>query len=188
LATVGKEALIKRFGREGEKLYCLAHGLESPPSTRKSMSITAETVLEKDINDTHVLHRYIRYTTDKLCYLLKEHDMVIDRFSFHITYTDNKRTQKTKRFPSPTVDFLKLTHASEQLFDELYQRRVGIKSIKLVAPAPEPDSGRIDLFETTWDRKQQALGRGIADLRKRIGFSAILDANTVTLKSRESET
>ncbi len=188
LQPVGKEALIKRFGREGEKLYCLAHGLESPSSTQKSVSISAETVLEKDINDIRIVHRYIRYTTDKLCYLLKEHDMVIDRFSFHITYTDNKRTQKTKRFPSPTADFLALTHASERLFEEIYQRRVGIKSIRLVAPAPEPDPGHIDLFESTWDKKQQALGRGIADLRKRIGFSAVLDAKTVALGSGKMNT
>lgn len=184
IEKVGKDALIKRFGREGEKLYSLAHGLESRSSTRNPVSYSAETVLEKDINDMHILHRYIRYTADKLCYLLKEHELVIDRFSFHLTYTDNKKTQKTKRFSSPTADFLKLTHSSEQLFEELYQRRVGIKSIKLVAPSPESDPGQIDLFETTWDQKQQALGRGIADLRKRIGFSAVMDANTVTLKPK----
>jgi DNA polymerase-4 len=177
VASLSKEDLHLRFGSEGERIYSIAHGVDSEfASSRPEEVLQAESTLDRDINDHHLLIQHVRYTVDKLCFQIKSRRMNLTRLLFVLRYADNKTVQKTLVFRNPTNDFLAISSAATRMFEELYTRRVGIKTIRLVAKRPCKETGQLDLFETVWQWKQTRLSEGITNIRTRMPFDAILTA------------
>ena len=173
---LGKETLMRHFGSEGEKLYSLTLGISSKSMIKPTCLLSAETVLDRDINDNELLFRKVRYTVDKLCFLLKKNNQCVDRFQFVLTYGDNKSVQKTVAFPMFTNDFLTIAGAAVRAFIFLYQRRVSVKSVRLIVKNPQANPGQTSLFETTWEHKQQALAEQITRVRSAIKFDSVVSA------------
>ncbi len=176
IQTLGKDALVARLGSEGERLYSLAVGVDAKRKVEKKETIDAETVLDRDINDEKTLRQHVRYTADKLSHLLVSASVWTSRLTFVLTYTDNRRTQKTASFASPTHERDTLTHTALQLFRDLYQRRVAIKTLRLVVRQPRQDTNQIDLFESAHDRRQRTIGHAMSKVRDRFGFDAVIPA------------
>jgi Nucleotidyltransferase/DNA polymerase involved in DNA repair len=176
IRRLGKETLMRHFGSEGEKLYSLTLGISSKSMVKPTCLLSAETVLDRDINDNELLFRKVRYTVDKLCFLLKKNNQCVDRFQFILTYGDNKSVQKTVAFPMFTNDFLTIAGAAIRAFIFLYQRRVSVKSLRLIVKNPQANPGQTNLFETTWEHKQQALSEQITQVRSKIKFDSVVSA------------
>jgi nucleotidyltransferase/DNA polymerase involved in DNA repair len=180
LQKLSKQALVSRFGTEGEKLYSMAMGgsvsLGSPRDKSFGLPCRAETVLENDINDIGIIMNKVRYTVDKICFLLKNSNVQVTKFTLTIKYSDNKKSQKTITLPSLTNDFLTMAQYAQQAFVAQYQRRVAIKSIILDTKDVRPDPCQTSLFETSWERKQLALARQIMKVRNENSFDAVVSA------------
>ncbi|MDD5674142.1 MAG: hypothetical protein PHC61_08270 [Chitinivibrionales bacterium] len=176
VTRIGKEALMRRMGAEGEKVYALAGGNAAQSARAAVAPIKAETVLDADINDQEALRQMVRNTADKFCFELKRKNYNIERFTFTLTYTDHKKVQKTASLPTATNDFLTITGKASALFFELYQRRVAIKSMGLIAGNAQPETGQLSLFETVREQKQKALSASIVDVREKMDFSSVLSA------------
>jgi DNA polymerase IV len=170
------DALVSRFGLEGEKLYSMAMGGASATAAKKRERLVAETVLENDINDMDIIVQKVRHTVDKLCFLLKNRDVQIKKFTVTIRYSDNKKSQKTVALPGLANDFLTMTKYAQQAFSALYRRRVALRSIMLDTKDVRPDPCQTSLFETSWERKQAALARQILKVRNENSFGAVVSA------------
>ena len=187
---ISRDALVARFGAEGEKLYSLANGgavypfgrrLEAPAGVYAEASpLRAETVLENDIIDMDIIIQKVRHTLDKLCFLLKNDDVQVTKFTLTIRYSDNKKTQKTVALPHMTNDFLTMAQYAQRAFSALYQRRVALRSITLDAKDFRPDPCQTSLFETSWERRQAALARQIVKVRNENSFGAVVSACDLT--------
>jgi nucleotidyltransferase/DNA polymerase involved in DNA repair len=170
---LGRETLVHHFGAEGEKLYGLTMGMYSFPTATAKAPTCAETILDRDINDWGRLHDKVRYTADKLCFLLKSENLCIDRFVFALIYGDNKTVQRTVALPDWTNEYLPIAGCACKAFTELYQRRVAVKTLRLIARSPQADPGQTDLFETAWERKQRSLALQITRVRKKLSFESV---------------
>lgn len=177
IRLLSKEALLVRFGKEGEKIYALVNGFDLPQKPQSNLKLQAQAPLTKDINAMDLLTQKVRYTADKLCYQIKQYDQSISRFTLSLLYSDNKRVQKTIALPGPTNNFFTIANAAEQAFHELYTRRIAIKSMQLHSSRPTKNSGQVDLFESAQDHKQQALSRAITTIRGRLSFDKLLSAS-----------
>lgn len=177
IQRLGKEALIRRFGTEGEKLYSLINGIDAGSRPKPVPTIHARMVLERDTNDRDLLLRRLRYTADKLCDQLKRSRLRAKKLTVILTYTDRKTVRATVGLPLETDDFPTIAHRAWTTFESLYRRRVALKSIELSIPRPARDSGTQDLFETGWERKQRALGRSIAAVREKLSFDMVLSGS-----------
>jgi nucleotidyltransferase/DNA polymerase involved in DNA repair len=173
---ISKEALVARFGLEGEKLYSLAMGgtAQTIVGARHGVPLRAETVLENDINDMDIIIQKVRHTVDKLCFLLKTENVQIKKFTVTISYSDNRKSQKTVALPGLTNDFLTMAQYAQQAFNVLYQRRVAIRSIALDTKDVRPDPCQTSLFETSWERRQAALARQIVKVRNENSFETVV--------------
>ena len=176
LCRLGKETLLRHFGAEGEQLYALTMGICPPAAVAPAAAPCAETILYRDINDWRILHDKVRFTADKLCFLLKSKNLCINRFIFELTYGDNKTVQRTAVLPEYTNEYLPIAEYACRAFTDLYQRRVAIKSLRLVARTPQADPGQTNLFETVWEQKQKALARQIARVRTKLSFESVKSA------------
>ena len=182
---LGRQALEARFGAEGDKLYTLACGLdlEELKTSRRgafaSRAAFAETVLEEDINDDDMLGRKVRLTADKLAFQLRKGGLQADRLIVAIRYADGKAARRTVVIRPRTDAFRILADRALETFRSLYLRRVALRSIALTAPEPKPDTGQQNLFDSSADRRQKALGDALAKIRGRSGFGIILSGANV---------
>ncbi len=178
IRALGRLALETRFGAEGNKLYTLACGLDLEEIKAVRQGVFAETVLEEDINDDDALSRKVRLTVDKLVFHLRKGGLQADKMTVAIRYADGKAVRKTLTVPR-TDAFRILADQAVETFQALYLRRVAIRSIALTVPTPKADTGQQNLFDSTGDRRQKALGDALAKIRSRSGFGSILSGANV---------
>jgi DNA polymerase IV len=179
LLGLGREALAAHFGKEGERLYALASGLDLAALSREPEDTASETILDKDINDTDALHRLVRLTVDRLVFRLRKERSAADRFTFEIRYADNRSGRKTFSCPRPTQDFGPLASEAIRIFDVLYTRRVAIKSMRMSARKPGKSDGQLDLFQSPEAAKSGAIGRALDRIRAKHAFAAVLSGSSV---------
>ena len=178
------DELRSRFGKEGEKLYALVHGIDCTTWPTPHIRIEETTRLDRDTNDMHTIIRHVRITVDKFCYAVKKTDMLVKSFTVVLVYADNKRTQKSIRLSAPTNDFLIVIHHAVSTFKVLYRRRIGIKRIMLQSGAFTPDPLQTYLFESSWEKKQKAISSKIQDVRQKMGFAAVMSGSTVGVSKK----
>ena len=160
--------------------------MDAKKKVEKKKTIEVETVLDRDINDEKMLRQHVRYTADKLSHLLKTESAWTSRLTFVLAYTDNRTTQKTASFASPTHDSGTLTETALQLFRDLYQRRVAIKMIRLVVRWPRQDTGQINLFESAGEKRQRTIDHAITKVRTRLGFDSVIPAANYIAREPEA--
>jgi|GEM_PF-443997 len=171
-----RDALVKRFGMEGEKLFKMVRGIDPITKTPHPSVLQVETVFKKDITHLQTIARYIRHTVDKLCHQLIAQHLLIDKFTFILKYTDHRTVQKSTSLPAATNELQMIMKKAEQLFEDLYQRRVGIKSVKITAKNPMRNAGQLGLFDTERERKGRRFWDGITMVRSKLHFNTLFSA------------
>lgn len=179
VAAVGRAALVNRFGAEGDKLYAMASGVYEQEMHEDPGIFQVETVFQKDSNDSAALHEQLQYVVDKFCHQIKRCNLCIRQFTMVLRYSDNKRRQKTVRLPHETNDFSILMTMALRLFDELYERRIALRSVTVLARHTGQESGQLNLFDGERERKQQLLAEGIVTVRNRFQFRSVVRGATV---------
>ena len=178
--SLDRRALRRRFGRrEGERLYGAVRGLEAGARPGAPAVIEAETVLREDANDDGLLRAAVALTVDRACHELRLHGLAARSLTLRITYTDDRRAQRTSRLPAVTDEFPVLCAAAEGLFHQIHVRRAAVRSIEAVPSRTSPASGQQDLFDGEAGRRRRCLGAAITDIRSRMGFGAVVGAGAL---------
>lgn len=173
IQNLGRQAVAARFGGEGDKLYTLACGLDMAQVAVKRRGISAETVLEEDLNDDDALARKVRLTADKLAFRLRKEGAVAARLTVAIRYSDHKAARRTLKVAPVTDGFKELAELAMEGFLGVHTRRVALRSIGLSVTQPGAEKGQVDLFEGQGDRKARAIGDALMKIRGRGGFASI---------------
>lgn len=182
ILALDRKALRRRFGRQvGERLYGLVRGLESQARDARPSAIEGETVLACDANDERLLRDALRLAVDKACDGLRQAGQVAKAVRLRLVYTDNRRSQKTAQLPASTDDFAALSAAAQRLFAAAHVRRVALKAVAVAALRTSPCTGQRDLFEGIEAQKRRQLGAALTDIRRRMGFSAVVVAGALEL-------
>lgn len=177
-----RPALVKRLGRaDGEGVYGLVRGVELRGRRSTREQVSAETVLQHDVNDEYALAQLVRLTVDKVCDQLRRDDLVARRVAVQLTYTDNRRARRSAVMPVSTDSFDTVAETALGLFGELHARRVALKAIEVIAMRPARDSGQLDLFVGDAERRERSLGKAITNIRGRMGFGAVLGATEMAV-------
>ena len=194
--AVGRVALARRFGGEGEHLFALVRGIGwngekvdrgsgaigdgAVDGTRSDCGpVEVETILERDVIDSALLDQSVRYTADKVCHQLKTLGRSLVTFTMVLRYSDGVRRQRSTALGRPSQAFTEIAAVAVELFREVNDRRIAIKSISIRAGRMQAESGQGDLFDGREEAKRRALSRSIASIRQRSGFGAILSASTL---------
>ena len=178
--SLDRRALRRRFGRrEGERLYGAVRGLEAEARPGAPAGIEAETMLREDANDDGLLRAAVALTVDRACHELRLHGLAARSLTLRITYTDDRRAQRTSRLPAATDDFPVLCAAAEELFHQIHVRRAAVRTIAALPSRTCPASGQQDLFDGEAGRRRRCLGTAITDIRSRLGFGAVVGAGAL---------
>ena len=183
-----RRALRRRFGRlAGERLYGAVRGLEVEALPGAPGVIEAETVLREDANDDGLLRAAVALTVDRACHELRSRGLAARSLTLRVTYTDDRRAQRTSRLTAATDDFPVLCAAAEALFRQIHARRVAVRAISAVPSRTSPASGQQDLFDGESGRRRRCLGAAITDIRSRLGFGAVVGAGALEVTATGKE-
>ena len=183
--SLDRRALRRRFGRrEGERLYGAVRGLEVGARPGAPAVIEAETVLREDAADDGLLLAAVALTVDRACHALRSRGLAARSLTLRVTYTDDRRAQRTSRLPASTDEFPALCAAAEGLFHRIHVRRAAVRAIAAVPSHTSPASGQQDLFDGEAGRRRRRLGAAITDIRSRMGFGAVVGAGALEVAAR----
>jgi nucleotidyltransferase/DNA polymerase involved in DNA repair len=183
LLALDRATLVRRFGKEeGARLYGLVRGLAPEGRRRGADTVEAETVLSTDVNDDGLLLDAVRLTASKATHEMRRLGQVAGSLRLTLTYSDNRRAQKTVRLPASTDDFGRIERAVLGAFAESHVRRVALKSIHVAALRTSPATGQRDLFDGVTQAKARRLGAALTDIRQRLGFDAVVPGGALRLR------
>lgn len=172
LRQIPPTLLVREFGRTGRSLWEKAHAIDDSPVQpyRDQKSISTERTFEQDSIDVRWLHEQLRAMTALLAFELRQRGQLCANVTVKIRYADFNTFTRQRQIPYSASD-RRLVATAIELFDQLFQRRQGLRLIgvrfsHLVAGSPQ-----LDLFDDAAEdaRLLQALDR----IRARFGTKAI---------------
>ena len=179
--NLGRQSLACRLGKEGEVLYSLSRGVDLIPRAEGKREVKVESVLNRDINDFSRLKQYAKLISDKLSHQLKLRGMKTKRVTVILKYSDDRTTRKTVQLGGPTNEFSALMPVVVETFEQLYQRRIAIKSIRAVVRSPLADNGQLNLFESNSARKFRHRTYAISRIREKMGFNSVMNGSYLNI-------
>ncbi len=187
LRTLSRNALIRRCGPEGEKLYALCRGVFVPPSPHKQECITVESMVSKDNNDTCALRILLKLTVDKFCHQIRIHKSLISRLTLCIVYADMHRTQRSCKFTPATSDCATIEHRAHMLFTTLYTRRVSLRSLYLQSLPETGESMQQNLFDSAHTHKVNQVATSVTKAREVFDFDCIKSGVHIVARQRDHQ-
>ncbi len=133
------DLLERVFGKPGRSLWNKAQGIDNSPviQYQERKSVSTERTFDKDTIDVIKLKGILTAMTENLAFQLRRGNKVTACVSVKIRYSDFHTQEKQANIAHTSADHT-LIHKVQELFDNLYQRRVlvrliGIRFSKLVS-------------------------------------------------------
>jgi DNA polymerase-4 len=104
LQRLGERELVRRYGREGERLFHLAHGRDNRPvrSDRETKSVSAETTFDTDISSFRPLELRLWRLSERLSARLKEKELAGTTITLKLKTADFRIRTRAQSLDRPT--------------------------------------------------------------------------------------
>ncbi len=168
--------LMRRYGREGGRLFRLSRGVDSRPVSpeRETKSISAETTLDEDIGDPDRLRPILWRLSEKLARRLKRAGLAARSVTLKLKTHDFRIRTRSRSGFAPTQLAIMLYRLSEAMLTAEANgprfRLIGIGVHDFADPA-EADRGDLVDQETP---RESAAAAAIDKLREKFGDAAII--------------
>ena len=169
--------LTKEFGRNGERLWQLAHGLDErkviPDSEVKSIS--QEITFATDIDSLDILQASALDLTEGVCYRLRQAGLNGRTVHLKIRFEDFSTITRARGLSAATNATADIWHLADTLLcRELANKKFSVRLIGVgVTNFGESETAQADLFKPAGRSKQNALDELTDEIRKRYGKSKI---------------
>lgn len=173
LQRAGERELVCRYGDEGARLFCLAHGVDRRPvrPERDSKSMSAETTFEQDIEDFRALEVILWRLSETVSSRLKASDLAGSTVMLKLKSNKFRTRTRAQSFAPPTQLAAKIFAVGRELLagemDGTAYRLVGIGISSL---CPVGDADMTDLIDDRTAAAEHAVDR----LREKFGRAAVL--------------
>ncbi len=175
-----REWLVDRFGRFGERLHELAHGIDHRPVVPDSeaKSLSHETTFPVDVADRATLRARLLDLTEQVARRLRRHDRLARTVQLKLRLADFRSLTRSRTLPEPTDVTADLWQATAELFQATMAREtrpvrlIGMGVHDLVDPVSEPHV-QGDLFAEPRRRRQREIDRLADAIQSRFGPDGI---------------
>ena len=180
LLRYSKDFLKKHFQRDGEKLYAFCQGLnlDFKTSQKNSNKEEAHHTFQQDSVDLKTIEGALCSIADQLAYQLRQRRAVSRQYSLTLNYSDDRMVQTKKILPQPSNHCAGLRKMFKDALLQIHKRRIGIRSISIIAHQLTEGIIQADLFSSVGE-KELALEKSMDTIRNKIGFHGITTANTM---------
>lgn len=165
------------LGPYGVLLRDRARGIDPSPvqgGEPAQRIVSAVHSFAEDANDPLVLERALTVLIRDLGYEIRAEGFAAGGVRLHVLYTDGRRTQGIRRFPSPLCYDAELLPPARGLLRSLITRRVRVRSLRCELVDLSPDDRQLDLFLPPELRRNRSFQQSLDRIRKRFGRQGIL--------------
>jgi DNA polymerase-4 len=177
------ELLHERFGRAGEHLWRLAHGIDNRRVVpdHQAKSVSHETTFDVDVDDPEVLRSWLLELTEQVARRMRRHGLRGRTVQLKVRFADFRTITRSQTLPQPT-----------NVTDELWRAAAEVLASRLPAGHPPvrllgmgvsglDRSGHTQrmLFDDAEHERQSQLDATTDAIRDRYGRSAIGRAGAI---------
>jgi DNA polymerase-4 len=168
--------LMRAFGAEGQRLYRLAHGVDSREVSpdREAKSVSAETTFNDDVASLRALERDLWLLSEKVSRRLKADRLAGATITLKLKTADFRLRTRARSLDSPTQLAAKIFAVGQDLLrreaDGTRFRLIGIGASAL---ADETDADPADLVDRQGERRAAA-EHAVDKLRDKFGRDAVV--------------
>lgn len=176
LRQLKPELLRDRFGRGGEHLWQLAHGIDHRPVVpdREAKSISHETTFSVDIDDQELLRTWLLELTEQVARRLRRHNLQARTVMLKVRYWDFRTITRSHTLPAATSSTGTLREAASGMFGQLEGKLHPVRLLGMGTSGLERQGPvQLSLFDEPDRRKQHNLDSTSDEIRDRFGTSAL---------------
>jgi DNA polymerase-4 len=175
------ELMERVMGKPGLSLWQKAQGIDNTPVVpfHERKSISLERTFERDTTDVVKLKSIIRAMTETLAYQLRNGNKLTACVSVKIRYSDFQTHSRQRAIAYTSSDHT-LISTVEELFDQLFNRRILIRLVGVRFSNLVGGGQQIDLFDDS--EKMLKLYQAMDQMRNRYGQDAVKRAVTMGSK------
>lgn len=181
IQRMNETTAIRRLGNEGQRLWRLAHGIDSRTVSpeRNTKSISSESTFNSDISDAQELSRILYQLSEKVSARMKKQGYASATINLKLKTKDFRTRTRARTLPAPTQLASRIFEAANTLLRKEATgtefRLIGVGVSNLVSP-DDADLG--DLADTT-AAKEKATESAMDALREKFGASTIYKGITM---------
>lgn len=184
LQQMPPRAMEQVMGKHGLQIWKKANGIDESPVEpyHEQKSISTEHTFETDTIDVRKLRDLLTAMSEKLAFKLRKQNRLCGCIAVKIRYSDFDTVSKQLKIPY-TANDKTILKTVQELFRQLYQRRLLIRLVGVRLSDLVQGSYQISLFEDTPEiiNLYQAMDR----IRMRYGATAVQRAITLGVDFRE---
>lgn len=168
--------LQQLFGKQGEHIWCLAHGIDERPviADSETKSISHETTFERDIVERDTLRSWLSELTEQVGVRLRRYGLHGRTVQVKIRFADFKTITRAYTMAHPSNITQELWRVAAQLLeDNLPMRNPGVRLLGVGVSGFEQEPVQGLLFAQVARDKQLRLDAIGDDVKQRFGASAL---------------
>jgi DNA polymerase-4 len=174
LAAMSREELRRLFGKQGEHLHELSHGIEESEVVpeAEAKSISHEVTFDEDIGDRKEIRTTLATLSDRVGARLRQGGLVAGTVGIKVRRADFSTTTKERTLREPVDADDQIFSVAWALFQDVPLHGQKVRLLGVTASGLDGSSGQLDLFAESRERSRRAM-RAVDSIRKKFGSDAI---------------
>jgi len=183
LSEMPAEILQQLMGKNGLDYWKKANGIDNSPVQpyRERKSISTEHTFSQDTIDVAKIKGLLIGMVEKLAFQLRSELWLTSTVTLKIRYANFDNETKQCKIPLTSSDHV-LLRIAEELFDNLYKRRMRLRLVGVQFSGLARGTCQINLFEDSV--KLVSLYQAMDHLKARYGYDAVNRCAGIPLKSK----
>jgi DNA polymerase-4 len=177
LREIDSQQLEQRFGKMGQHVLALAHGIDDRPVVpdRAAKSISNETTFPRDICDAEILRSWLMDLTEQVAGRLRRSNLYARTVQLKIRYEDFQTYTRRVTLDDPTDVTRQIWDAAQSLLDNrLPERPIQVRLLGVgVSGLLEARPRQAGLFEDDHEQQGRRLDAATDMIKERFGSDAV---------------
>lgn len=173
--------LRTHFAQEGELLWMVAQGRSFGKSKlivveahkRGTQRLEVRRDFGQDVMDRQKLKTFLHDLVDEIAFELRLQHKWSKHYKVEVVYSDQKSHTESFTLPQLTHQFVPLIEVVNSLQERIFQRRVSVRSLQMLALRCVETGGQGDLFDQPSVNSSIAIQEALDQIRTKHGFSKI---------------
>lgn len=186
LAAKSREELRRLFGKYGERLRELSHGVDNDEVIAEAVakSISHETTFEVDVDDGQLLRKTLALLSDQVSVRLRQEQLVAKTVGVKVRLADFTTMHRERTLLEPVDTDDQIFSVAWTLFQTVPLKGKKVRLLGVVASGLSQPPAQLGLFPDGGERNRRAM-TAIDDIRRKFGDTAIGRASHSQPKKKE---
>lgn len=187
LEEMSRQDLRRAFGKQGERLYELARGIDESEviAETEAKSISHETTFDVDVGDEKQLRRTLAVLSDRVSARLRQEELAASTVGIKVRLADFTTLTRERSLKEPVDGDNEIFSMAWTLFKETPLGGQKVRLLGVTASGFDGDSGQLSLFPDRGEKSRKTM-RAVDNIRRKFGSAAIGRASRAVKTRQEA--